>query len=239
MKYYEISNRLILRYPLKYLYAKQNNTARIFTQILQTLSLSLGFSKETLEEISLSDGRYNGYGLQYLDAVVLDPYDFWLACTSAVIIDPADDIEKPLSDLGDTMFFMYKLIQDALEYEASNPGENAGIFNVLDLGIYAPTALLTTTVPDGLPDREIFDEGGNVTGYHTFETWGGTWVVGQNPDTSPSGNILYNVYTPSRQGALNMSEIVVLYESALPSVEVLFSIDRLIKLETEEFNYIQ
>lgn len=237
MKYYEISTKLIIRYPLIYLYAKHNNNARVFNQILQTLSLSTSFRKETLEEVNISDGRYNGLGFENVEAVVLDPYDLWVAAENAVIIDPTDDVEKPFSDLGDTMFLVYKLIQDALDYEVSHPDSDVGIFNILDLGIYAPIALLDATVPDGLPDREIFDEGGNVTGYHTFRTWGGSWKEGQNPDTSPSGKVLYNVYTPSRQGALNMSEIVVLYESALPSVEVLYSVDKLLKLETEEFNY--
>ena len=239
MKYYEINDRIILRYPLTYLYLKQNNAAIIFRQVLNTMILAPSFVKTSIQEVALTDERYNGKGTEEYMCVLLADEDLWTACNNAVIIDPSDDTEKPLSDLGDTMWLLKNLLEDAVAYNTANPGEKSGLFNITGLGIYAPIAILDTTVPAGLPDREIYDEGGNVTGYHTFRTWGGTWVEGQNPDTSPSGWVLYSVYTPSRQGALNMSEIITLYDSATGGAEILFSVDKRLKLETDEFNYIE
>jgi len=208
--------------------------AAILRQIFSDLSvLSPSYQRVYLDQINLYDERYNGQGPNGIIASLISPEDLRTCIENIVITDPSDGTDKSFKDTwGDTMSFIYYLITASLNFKLDNPNSLYGIYNVLYVSILSTPDLLDSEVPPGLPDRDIYDDSGNTFAVKTFRDWGGMWVEGN------AGRIIYTVYTPSRQGALNMTEIKLLYDlsSVFDDYQILFSADKDILLQTDEFN---
>ena len=206
----------------------------ILRQIFSDLSvLASSYQRVYLDQINLYDERYNGQGPNGIVATLVSPEDLRTCIENIVITDPSDGTDKSFKDTwGDTMAFIYYLITASLNFKANDPNSLYGIYNVLYVSILSTSDLLDSEIPPGLPDRDVYDDQANIIGAKKFSEWGGNWVTGN------AGRIIYTVYTPSRQGALNMTEIKLLYDlsSVFDNYQILFSVDKDILLQSDEFN---
>lgn len=224
MKYYELEGRVIISYPLEYLYQKHSDISRTLKQILSELQFAPSYELTKLERFNFDNNRFNGKGNTTINAVLVNPLELDI-CLDNIFIT-LSGVEEPFTNLGKTPYFYRTIMNEAAAYNLAN-GTHYGIFNVINQTILMPTSYLDTNVPSTLPDS--LDEDNNSI---LIRDWGGSWIEGD------SGRILYKVYTPNYQGALKMEDYVKLYDIVEGNVnmEMVSNYDYNQYLQTSEFS---
>lgn len=105
------------------------------------------------------------------------------------------------------------VVTDALN---STVYSNSGVWLTNGVWIHAKSAILTETIPVGLPNRDIYDGDGNIIGTHNFTTWNPTSINTSVDDPETTGTneagteVLLGTNVFNR--VLTMAETKVLYD---------------------------